>query len=216
VQFSALAITPGVMSAFYKIAYQIGFTPWEHAATHPPAAEQIRSIFEAEEKGRNPPFGSALDVGCGTGIWSVHLAKRGWKVTGIDFVPKAVRAARERARKAGVAVRIVEGDVTELRAAAVGSGFRLIWDFGALHGLMPLQRAAASREVDAVAAADASVLILAWAPGKRGPLPRGASRNEIEADFPKWKVTDQIRFDATGLPRPLRNVDPQCYRLRRV
>src|SRR5690606_31136244 len=97
------------MSAFYRIAYLLGITPWERAATHPPAARQVRSFFSLEEAGRESPFGLALDLGCGTGFWSVHLAERGWYVTGIDLVAGAVRAAQARAREAGVSVRLLQG-----------------------------------------------------------------------------------------------------------
>ncbi len=206
------------MSLFYRFAYRFGFTPWERAATHPPAAEQIGAMFDREESGREPPYGRALDLGCGTGIWSVELAARGWQVTGIDIVPKAVRVARERARGAGVDVRVVQGDITRLQAAGVGSGFRLVWDFGTVHGLSQAQREAVGRAVTAVTAAtaaDATMLMLAWAPGRRGPLPRGVSRGDIEAAFPGWRVTSEEPFDTSGLPRPLRNVAPRCYRLRR-
>ena len=203
------------MSLFYKIAFRLGFTPWEQAATHPPAAEKISMLFDREESGRQPPYGHALDLGCGTGIWSVELASRGCQVTGIDIVPKAVRSARERAREAGVEVRFVEGDITALRAVGVGSGFRFVWDFGTVHGLTQKQREAVGREVSAVTADDATMLMMAWPPGRRGPLPRGASRGDIEAAFPGWKVISEDAFDAFGLPGPLGSVDQTFYRLRR-
>jgi len=203
------------MSLFYKIAFRLGFTPWEQAATHPPAVEKISMLFDREESGLQSPYGRALDLGCGTGIWSVELASRGWQVTGIDIVPKAVRSARERAREAGVEVRFVEGDITALRAVGVGSGFRFVWDFGTVHGLTQKQREAVGREVSAVTADDATMLMMAWPPGRRGPLPRGASRGDIEADFPDWKVITEDAFDAFGLPGPLGSVDQRFYRMRR-
>ncbi len=46
-------------------------------------------------------------------------------MTGIDIVEKALRRARERVQQAGVEMRLVHGDVTNLRAAGIGSGFRL-------------------------------------------------------------------------------------------
>ena len=48
-------IEEGTMSLFYKIAFWLGFTPWEQAATHPPAAEKISMLFDREESGRQPP-----------------------------------------------------------------------------------------------------------------------------------------------------------------
>lgn len=67
-----------------------------------PAAKQIDALIEREERERQQPYGTALDLGCGSGIWSVSLAKRGWDVTGIDVVPKAITRADRRAQEAGV------------------------------------------------------------------------------------------------------------------
>jgi 2-polyprenyl-3-methyl-5-hydroxy-6-metoxy-1,4-benzoquinol methylase len=38
--------------------------------------------------------GSALDAGCGTGIFSQYLARKGWNVTAIDASPEMIEAAR--------------------------------------------------------------------------------------------------------------------------
>ena len=203
------------MSRFYSIAYRLGFAPWEHAATHPPAARHVKALFAREEAGREPPFGRVLDIGCGRGRWTLALAKRGWDVIGIDIVPAAVRAARDRAREAGISITFVVGDITTVSETEVGSGFRLFWDFGTLHGLNPEQRRAAGREITALATADAVVLMLAWAPGRRGMLPRGASEADVKEMFPAWRMTDSEPFDASGLPKPLRRVEPRVYRLCR-
>ncbi|MEJ2376258.1 MAG: class I SAM-dependent methyltransferase [Pseudolabrys sp.] len=204
------------MSLFYKLAYAIGFTPWENAAAHRPAAEQVAALFDREQSERAPPYGRALDLGCGTGHWTVDLALRGWQATGIELVSNAVRKARARARDAGVDVQFIQGDVTALRAAGVQPSFQFIWDFGTVHGLTSSQRQAVGREVTAVTEPSATMLMLAWAPGRRGPLPRGASRTDIEMAFPSWTIIDAAAFDVSGLPPPLRKVEPICYRLRRT
>lgn len=146
---------------------------------------------------------------------SVELAQRGWQVTGVEIVPKALRAARQRVQEGGVEVQLLRGDVTALRAAGTGSGFRFVLDFGCFHGLKDKERAAMGREVSAVTVPGATMLMIAWAPGHRGPLPRGASRAEIEAAFPEWKTIGEDRLPVSALPGPLRNVDPRVYRLRR-
>ena len=61
-------------------------------------------------------------------------------------------------------MRLVQGDVTELRTTAVGTGFRLVLDTGTFHGLNAAERGMMGREIDAVAAPDATVLMIAWAP----------------------------------------------------
>ncbi len=200
----------------YRLAYAIGFHPWEDAASDHPFVKKISELFAREEDGREPPYGRALDIGTGSGIWGIELAKRGWEVTGIDIVDKALKRARERIEEAGVEMRLVQGDVTALRDAGVGSGFRLLLDTGTFHGLTSSQREAMGREVSAVAAPDATLMLLVW-PRRRRPLIRGASRSEVEASFPGWQVTD-VEPSFFSLPKPIELLlrpDEHWYRLRR-
>lgn len=204
------------MSLWYRFLYQLGLTPWEADPRQGPAAEQISALLDLEESGRQPPYGQALDLGCGTGIWSVELAKRGWQVTGVDIVPKAVRKARKRAESAGVDVRFVHSDVTALGDAGLERGFRFVLDFECFNHLDDAQRKAVGREVSAVAAPDATMLMLVWSPGRRGPLPKGASRDDIEAAFPGWTMIAEDAYAAqSDLPSWLKDVGLRFYRLRR-
>lgn len=202
------------MSRFYKFQYLIGLTPWERMPSLP-IGEQAVKLLDREEHDREPPLGRALDLGCGTGFWSVSLARRGWEVTGVELVPKALRKARERAGKAGVEVRFLEGSITALTSEGVGSGYRLFLDFGVVHGLAPEQVRQVGREVTAVSAEDATLLMYAFSPGRRGPLPRGIDREEIERAYDGWTITDELDFDVTGAPRFLQKARPTFYRLRR-
>jgi SAM-dependent methyltransferase len=201
----------------YRIAYAVGFHPWEDAEEQLPFTEKISQLFEGEESGREPPYGPALDLGTGSGIWGVELAKRSWQVTGVDIVERALRRARERVRNAGVDMRLLHGDLTALREAGVGSDFRLVLDTGTFHGLNRAQREAMGREVSAIASDDATVLMLAWEPRHRGPLPRGASRSEIEEAFAGWRVTDAgtSNFQAPKPIELLLRPNERWYRLRR-
>ena len=98
----------------------------------------------------------------------------------------------------------------------MGTDFRLVVDTGTFHGLTDDQRAAMGQEVTAVAAADATLLLDCFEPRRRGPLPRGASRAEVEQAFPEWQVTDVERADSEpdALARLLK-FDERFYRLRR-
>jgi hypothetical protein len=113
-------------------------------------------------------------------------------------------------------MRVLRGDVTALRAADVGSDFQLVLDTGTFHDLNTAQRAAMGREIGAIAAPDATVLLLVW-PKRRRPLIRGVCRSEIEAAFPGWKVS-HVEASHFRLPRILDLVlrpNEHWYRLRR-
>lgn len=204
------------MSLFYSFAYRLGFRPWEQAASHPAAADHIERLFDRVEGGRARPYGGALDIGCGTGHWTVVLARRGWDVTGVELVPRAARMARERVRTSGTSAEIIEGDVSNLSSIIERRDFRFVWDFGTMHGLPLSQQTQTAEGITAVSAVGASLLMLAWAPARRGPLPRGMNREEIAATFSGWRIIDDEPFDVTGLPPPLRRVAPRVYHLQRA
>jgi SAM-dependent methyltransferase len=200
----------------YALAYAVGFHPWESLIRHGPYAGTLLELVAREEDRYGPPFGSALDLGTGSAVWGVELAKRGWEVTGVEIVEKALRRARTRIASEQVEMRLVHGDVTALRDAGVGTGFRLLLDTGTFHGLSDAQRAAMGQEVTAVAAADATLLLDCFAPRRRGPLPRGADRADVERAFPEWRITDVEVADTK--PDPIARLfgfDERFYRLRR-
>ena len=203
------------MGVPYKFFYRLGFHPWEDLAEHPPFAEKLSELFDREEAGREPPYGPALDLGCGSAVWGVELARRGWQVTGIDVVENAIERGHDRVREAGVEMQLVQGDVTNLGASAIGSGFRLVLDTGTFHGLTDAQREAMGREVDAVAADDGTVLLDCFAPRRR-PFWRGAGRSDVEAAFPGWRVTDiEVADTEPDLIARVLKFDEHFYRLRR-
>ena len=201
------------MSRWYRFLYSIGITPWEEDAEA--VAPQFESLVELEEKARESPYGRALDLGCGSGRWSVTLAQRGWKVTGVDVVPKAIQTARKRAQAAEIDVEFVTGDVSDLRAAGVSSGFSFVLDVECFNHLNDSQRVAMGREVNAVTTEDATMLLLVWTRARRGPLPPGADPEDLEMAFPGWRIAGKYPYEAE-LPLPLRRVSPTWYRLARV
>jgi len=79
-------------------------TPAEHAAWN--------RVFDLAIGGRDDL--EALDVGCGTGILSLELARRGHRVTGIDFSPAMLALAKQKAAAAHLDIRFDEGDAEAL------------------------------------------------------------------------------------------------------
>lgn len=203
------------MSAFYRMAYAVGFTPWERSAEVD--GGRLEEFFHREETERGGP-GRALDVGCGSGVHTLTLARRGWDVTGVDLVDKALSRARARLAGAGVAASVVKADATTLPADRVGGDFDLVLDLGCFHGLKPAQRAAMAAAVTARTRPTATVLMLAFGAPIGPPfMPTGASRAEVESAFADWVVVDQVKPDTSlsGMPRIVRKADPTFYRLQR-
>jgi ubiquinone/menaquinone biosynthesis C-methylase UbiE len=56
-----------------------------------------------------------LDIGCGTGRHAIELAKRGYRVTGVDLSESQLARARDKALGAGVQVEFLQRDARELR-----------------------------------------------------------------------------------------------------
>ncbi|MDC0243147.1 methyltransferase, partial [Marine Group III euryarchaeote] len=54
---------------------------------------------------------SVLEIGCGSGIISIHLAKKGNNVTSIDINPKAVKATKLNAEKNQVHLEVLESNM---------------------------------------------------------------------------------------------------------
>src|SRR5262249_16620848 len=73
----------------------------------------------------HPPETECIDFGCGEGVNALYLARRGFRVTGVDVSPAAIARAREIAAQAGVSVQYHVGDVLDLQACATGR-----YDFG--------------------------------------------------------------------------------------
>jgi len=55
-----------------------------------------------------------LEVGCGTGTWSLWLRKQGFNVTGLDISEKCIEVARKKAKEAGIQAEFVVGDICRL------------------------------------------------------------------------------------------------------
>lgn len=168
----------------FRIFYRLGFTPWDGH----PLAQSVRDLVEGAGDAAPLPAGSALELGCGTGDCSIYLAQHGWKVTAVDFVAKPLERARAKAGAAGAAVDFVQADVTQLSREGVGANFELIVDNGCLHNMSDADRDAYAREVSAVAAPDARLLIVAFVPGGRVGV-RGIDHDEMERRFtPNWTL----------------------------
>ncbi|WP_245816164.1 class I SAM-dependent methyltransferase [Rhodococcus maanshanensis] len=199
-----------VVIAGYRLAYRLGLTPWEWAGRS--IGAQLAALLDSQDASVGPP-GKALDAGCGTGAHTIELARRGWRVTGIDAVPLAVARARARAEEAGVEATFMLGDVTELEKS-VGRGYRFVLDIGCFHGLTAGERVDYADEVTRITEPGASLLMFAFGPGRRGPLPRGTDRAEVERTFAGWRMISDVA-DTDALPPAVLRANPRWFHLAR-
>jgi len=158
----------------FRWMYRVGFAPWDGH----PLAQSLQDLIE----GGDLSPGIALDLGCGTGDNSIYLAKRGWRVTGVDFVAKAVEKARAKAAANKVDATFAQANVTRLSSEGVGAGFDLVIDSGCLHGMSAEDRDAYVREVSAVATPSARLHIVAFVPGASLGVP-GIDPDEVKRRF---------------------------------
>jgi SAM-dependent methyltransferase len=68
--------------------------------------------FVAQALEEREPAGGALDLACGEGRNAIWLARRGWRVTGVDLSDVAIERARKLAEAAGVEAEWICGDLT--------------------------------------------------------------------------------------------------------
>lgn len=116
-----------VMERFYRKADgHPERLPWHQDA--PPAI-----LEKAVASRHSSPGGRALDLGCGTGVFTVWLAKQKLEVTGVDYFPQAIAMARDRAERQKVDVDLITGDLFDYVPT---EKFDLILDSGCLHSLV--------------------------------------------------------------------------------
>ncbi|MGB8021139.1 MAG: class I SAM-dependent methyltransferase [Candidatus Nanopelagicales bacterium] len=191
----------------YNFAYRVGFTPWEAYARATTASTGAK--LDREEAKRERPLGRALDLGCGRGLYTAELARRGWQAVGIDSVARAIQAAN---RNSVSGATFVVGDITDLASIGLGR-FDLFFDIGCFEGLDRDQRLAEGSGVTGLANPGATLLLLAFQPTRIRAAAGGVSRTDVEETFPDWEMLSVEPADTTGLGWPLTRTAPLWYRL---
>jgi len=95
--------------------------PWDSGISPPELLDFIA----------HTPAGRAIDIGCGTGTNVITLARNGWQVTGVDFVPRAIQIAKRKSK--GIQAELMVNDATKLKG--LDGPFDLALDMGCFHGI---------------------------------------------------------------------------------
>lgn len=140
---------------------------------------------------RSVPPGRALDLGCGTGTNAMTLTRHGWRVTGVDFAPAAIRAARRKAAGEGQEIDFLVVDVTDLRVLPGGVDYAL--DIGCLHSLPAKDRTAYAGGLSRMVRPGGWFMLYAWRSVGRKDGSPGIAPGEVESlfqgGFEKVRVT---------------------------
>jgi cyclopropane fatty-acyl-phospholipid synthase-like methyltransferase len=132
--------------------------------------------------------GRVLDIGCGTGEHALMAAGLGLGATGIDFSPRAIRLAEQKARERNLDARFFVADALELESS--GDKYDTVLDCGLFHVFDDGDRARYVKGLTATVEPDGRYFMLCFSdqqPGDWGP--RRVSRAEIRSSFtPGWRV----------------------------
>jgi SAM-dependent methyltransferase len=131
--------------------------------------------------------GAVLDPGCGTGEHTIHLARVGYDVRGIDFSARAVERARANAAARHVACRFEVADALRLGNQPQ---FDTVVDSALFHVFGPTDRAAYVRSLHAVCRPGALVHLLALSDAGPGFGPQISDTVIRDAFTHGWALED--------------------------
>jgi SAM-dependent methyltransferase len=122
---------------YFKLFYLFYKPPWDTGISPPELLDFIeKHPSTALRRAQDDSSGRvqrAIDIGCGTGTNVITLAQAGWQVTGVDFVPRAIRMAKRKVRQAGIEAELHVRDATDL--TGISGPFDLALDMGCFHSL---------------------------------------------------------------------------------
>ncbi|MEL7974462.1 class I SAM-dependent methyltransferase [Isoptericola sp. F-RaC21] len=167
--------------------------PWEIGRPQPALLALVRRSVLADP---------VLDVGCGTGVLALAVARAGHRVVGVDAAAHAISRARERVAEAILegpgSVRFEVADARGLDHLDVRPG--TVLDSGLLHSLDDAGRAAYVAGLEAICGPGALVAVLAMSVA--AGLGWGTTSEVLQGAFagPAW--TSTAVSDAEIVARP--------------
>lgn len=159
-------------------AYTEGWAPWVIGQPQP-------EVIALERAGRIG--GAVLDVGCGTGEHTIHLAGRGYDVLGVDASDAAVEQARANAATRGVAARFARADALDL---GTEPRYDTVLDSALFHVFDPDDRIRYVRSLARVCRPGAVVYVLALSDAGPGFGPQVSDTAIREAFGAGWRIEE--------------------------
>lgn len=157
-------------------AYKTGSAPW--------VIDQPQPAVVALE--RDGWFrGSVLDVGCGTGEHTIHLARLGYDVLGVDVSPAGIDQARAGAASRGVSTHYEIGDCFDLGGSPT---YDTVLDSALFHIFDDGDRARYVRSLSRVVRSGGVLHLLALSDTGPGFGPQVAETTIVGAFLDGWQL----------------------------
>jgi ubiquinone/menaquinone biosynthesis C-methylase UbiE len=173
-----------VQNLFRRILFQYLYfhnPPWDTGISPPELLEFIQTHGPRR----------AIDIGCGTGTNVITLAKAGWKVTGVDFAPRAIKLARQKLNQAGVQAKLLIQDATNLQG--ISEQFDLALDLGCFHGIPQDRKPKYMDQLDRILAPNGFWLMYGFL--KLDPLQKRSGLLEADIDLISSRLSLLSRLD---------------------
>ncbi len=173
---------PDWLKWFFEFQYRFGKPRWDTGVTPP---EVVTLIENGSLKGTR-----ALDLGCGTGTNAIYLARNGFQVVGVDFSPRAIATARDKAKREGVSADFHVGDVTRLDF--LQEPFDFVLDIGCFHSVAAERRQAYAAEMARLARPGALFMLYAFSPRRLLLRDVGVTVEQVKQTFARNFALERI------------------------
>lgn len=195
------------LRAHWDERYRSGHTPWDTGITPP----EVRTFWKESNLPRAGNL--AIDIGCGTGLNTLFLARQGLYAIGFDLSGQALMLARKRISPDAASEQepprgkamFVQADVSRLPVGSLDACYAL--DIGCLHSLPDDRRPAYAQGVIRALRPGGYYHLYVFDRSKSdGPGARGMDDGEVAALFDgKMEIVSEERgVSSAQVSRPSR------------